>query len=440
LYRGLAVLLASLVAAIAAPAATAPPAFGPLRTVTRVSSDGWLSEIGVADVTGDGIADIVGVRLADAQGTRPIVVLAGNGKAGFRDVTAQVFDGPPPRTQLARHILFADFNRDGVADIFIADTGADSNPFRGFPNTLVLSAPGGKLVDASANLPAEIGFTHAVAVGDVNHDGAPDLYLGNICCGAPPRVLLNDGSGHFSRLQNALPDRMNDVFNGPRYTASAFADVNGDGWDDLVLAAEDHTPTSEVLVNDQHGHLVPLAGALPPKPFGPDAIGLAVAPVKLNGDGHIDLVIAFTRGNPFYRGRWLQMLINNGNGTFRDETATRLPQQEDLSAWPYALRIADLNRDGKPDLAVALNDFSPGELPPVYANRGDGTFALLKPPPAGFAMLALADVDGDARADIVSVLPGGPNDTFAVNLQRGSIPKPKPKKKKCVKRPHHRCR
>jgi len=95
-------------------------------------------------------------------------------------------------------------------DFFIADHGNDNEPFGGWPNTLVLSAPGGRLVDASANLPAEHGFTHAAAAGDVNGDGSPDLYVGNICCGAPPEILINDGGGHFSQLAGALPSSMID--------------------------------------------------------------------------------------------------------------------------------------------------------------------------------------------------------------------------------------
>jgi len=433
-------MFGGLAALVAAVATAWTPVFGLQIPVAHVPADGYLSQIGVADVTGDGIPDIVGARVTNAGETHPLVVLAGNGKGGFRDVTTQVFSGPVTRTVLARHILFADFNHDGRTDIFIADTGTDQNPYAGAPNELILSAPGGKLVDASGNLPPESGYTHAAAIGDVNHDGVPDLYIGNLCCGAPPEILVNDGTGHFSRLANALPGAMSDVFNGPRYTAAIFADVNGDGWDDLVLAAEDHTPSSEVLLNDQHGHFVPLPGALPAKPFAPNAIGLAAAPIDLNGDGHIDLVMAYTRGTPFYTGRWIQLLVNNGDGTFRDDTAARLPQAIDAPQWPDALRIADLNGDGKPDIAVALDAFGAGDAAPVYLNRGDGTFTPLRVD--SYNELDITDVNGDGRPDIVSATatPGSP-DTYAVNLQAGPTkakPKPKPKQR-CVKRPHHRC-
>jgi VCBS repeat protein len=408
-------VVGGLPALLAALAVASTPVFGPLTPKAQIPSDGYLSQIVVADVTGDGIPDIVGARVTSAGEAHPLVVLAGDGKGGFRDVTAQVFVGPVTRTVLARQILFADFNGDGRTDIFIADTGPDRDPYGGAPNELVLSAPGGKLLDAGGNLPPESAYTHAAAAGDVNHDGAPDLYIGNLCCNLPPEILLNDGTGHFSRLADALPTSTTDVFNGARYTAAVFADVNGDGWDDLVLAAENHTPSNGILLNDQHGHLVPLAGAMPAKPFGPDAIGLAVAPIDLNRDGHVDLAVAYTRGSPFYTGRWLQLLVNNGSGLFTDDTAKRLPQTLDETDWPYALHVADLNGDGKQDIAVAVNAFGP-PTGAVYLNRGDGTFAPLIMSSHPYADLDVADVNRDGRPDLVSAA-AGPVDVYAVNLQ-----------------------
>jgi VCBS repeat protein len=411
---------AAFVTALAAGAAISVPRFGSPATVARVPWDGYLDEIGVADVTGDGKPDIVGVKFFDgsANETHPVVVLAGDGIGGFKDVTKEVFVGAVPRTQHARHLVFADFNRDGRMDFFIADHGNDNEPFGGWPNTLVLSAPNGKLVDASANLPEEHGFTHAAAAGDVNGDGAPDLYVGNICCGAPPEILVNDGSGHFSQLTGALPASMVDYrSSGELYTGSALADVNGDGSPDLVFAGEQVTPDA-VMLNDGRGHFRPLAGAMPAKPFSSDAEGLAVEPVELNGDGRPDVLLAFTKQHPFYEGRWIQVLINNGDGTFRDETSTRLPQKDNLDAWPYAIRVADLNGDDTPDLAVAVNN---GGTPPFYLNKSGGSFtplAVSTAPP----MFDLADVNGDGRIDIVSDEPSsrGGSDTYSVSLQQGA--------------------
>ena len=108
--------------------------------------------------------------------------------------------GASAANRTGRQILIADFNGDRRNDIFVADHGYDVAPFSGHANALALSTAAGKLVDASANLPPESGFSHSAAAADVNRDGALDLYIGNMCCGdTPPEILLNDGSGRFSR-------------------------------------------------------------------------------------------------------------------------------------------------------------------------------------------------------------------------------------------------
>jgi hypothetical protein len=436
---------ASLLLVASASAATRAPPFGfaATRMVAVVGWDGWLDEIGVADVSGDGNLDIVGVKFfdGDPSATHPLVVLAGNGKGEFRNVTQQVFSGAVPRMQHARRLFFADFNGDGRLDFFVADTGNDFSS-NGFPNTLVLSAPGGKLVDASANLPREADYTHSAAVGDVDGNGTVDIFAGNLSgtwnhgSAVPPEILLNDGSGHFRVSRDALPADLVDP-NGPHYSEGAgLVDVNGDKAPDLVLAGGVDWP-DRLFLNDGSGHFHELAGALPPKPWGQGSEGLDVAPIDVNADGHTDLLMAFTKGDPFYQGRWIQVLVNNGDGSFRDETATRLPQSDNALDWPYALRVGDLNGDGNPDLAVA----TAGGSPPVYLNKGDGTFTLY--PYVGgdepYSEIDVGDVNKDGRLDIVSAVAGnqGGSDTYAVTLQKSPATfKPKPK---CTKRPHHRC-
>ena len=47
----------------------------------------------------------------------------------------------------------------------------------------------------------------------------------------------------------------------------------------------------------------------------------------LNGDGLDDILVASTRGVPYYAGRHVQILISNGDGTFKDETEIRFANQ-----------------------------------------------------------------------------------------------------------------
>jgi hypothetical protein len=102
--------------------------------------------------------------------------------------------------------------------------------------------------------------------------------------------------------------------------------------------------------------------ALPSKAFGPTGILISIATLDVNRDGRADLIAGFQRQD--FSGRSLQVLIGNGDGTFRDETATRLPTQSEGPSWPYAIRVADLNADGRSDFGVALSLSANPEPPP----------------------------------------------------------------------------
>ena len=425
------VFFAALVAVVvggAVPASSSasqvPPRWGAPVRVGQVSLSGtsfWATQIAVADFNGDGHQDILIARDArDAQHTLPVTILLGDGKGGFTDGTSSILEGDVPRTQYPRQIVIADFNGDRRPDVFIADTGGDHAPFPGYQNTLILSAPGGKLVDATANLPQVDDYTHSAAAADVNGDGATDLYIGNIY-GAnqvPPRILLNDGTGHFSELPGALPAAQASLDQNT-YTGGTFADVNGDGHPDLVLAASNQSQQSVVLLNDGTGHFTELAGALPPKPFGTDAIGFDPTTLDINRDGHPGLVISYTKGNPFYVGRWIQVLINNGNGTFEDETASRLPQSDNSDPWAEWIQPRDLQHDGSTDFGLQANPLLGGP-PLLYLLDQNGSFH--QGPAIGVSVLAWAFIDpkADGSNDIVGVTISG--DVLLVPELRQTIP------------------
>jgi hypothetical protein len=380
--------------------------FGPARVVATVSGVGGLSEQEMGDINGDGVSDIVVTRLAFpiAHASFPIGIFLGNGRGGFADGSS-MFTGPVPRTQHGRQIVIADFNGDRRNDIFVADHGYDAEPFPGQPNTLVLSTPDGRLADASSNLPPSSGFSHSAAAADVDRDGDVDLYVGNLCCGdgTPPELLLNDGAGRFTRSSGRLPAAQADPSQS-RYTRSLFVDANRDGAPDLVLGAENNTPLSVVLLNDGTGHFHGAPRALPPKAFGPTAITIALAALDVDRDGKADLIAGFQRAD--FTGRLLQVLMGNGDGTFRDETAARLPSQNEGPAWPYAIRVADVNRDGHLDFGVALSLGPQSEHPPLYLADGAGGFRVSILSGSG-PLFSFADADRDGRPDILNSISGG---------------------------------
>jgi hypothetical protein len=387
-----------------------PLVFGSPRSVVILPADdvGSATEMATGDLNQDGLADVVVTRLTypPAHVTHPIGIFLASGHGGFTDGSS-IWDGPPARTEWGRQILIADFNGDHRNDIFVADHGYDASPFPGHANALALSTPQGKLVDASANLPPESGFSHSAAAADVNGDGSVDLYVGNLCCGdgTPPEILLNDGTGHFTRRLDLLPADIQEVETVGRYTRSLFVDGNGDGAPDLVLGADDHTPNSRVLLNDGSGHFHYVATPLPPKPFGPTSILISVATLDVNGDGHADLIVGFQHQD--FTGRQLQILIGNGDGTFRDETAQRLPAQDSGQGWPSAILLADFNSDGHLDFTVRVNGVNGAntEHAPIYLDDGAGVYHSV--PFASAAWLfGIVDANVDGHPDIFSTLGG----------------------------------
>jgi hypothetical protein len=371
----------------------------------------------IADFDGDDVPDILVAR-GEWQSPEdfPVEIYRNDGQGGLVNASQAVIAGPIPRTQNPRGMALADFNGDGHMDVFIADTGDDRSPWPGYQNTLLLSRAGGGLIDATGNLPSQSDFTHSAAAADVDNDGDSDIYVGNVHGRnrVPPMLLLNDGQGRFSVASALLPAAQVDM-NRNKYTTSLFADLNNDAFPDLVLGADDFTEGSVVLLNDGTGRLSLLPDAIPRKPHAATDLALHIAAADLNSDGFMDLVLSWTKGDPFYQGRYIQVLINNGDATFTDETDARLPPQsfEDTYWWFRAVELTDPDEDGDLDILthVVMDQV-------VYENDGMGHFtvsnSLLPLPPIGH--YALSDFDGDGHKDLIAIVPGASDETAAFSI------------------------
>lgn len=381
------------------------------------------------DFNGDGKADFLAVgQTGTGLAPAPSYIFLGDGKDGFADASASIFATPPMAVTGGGRTLVADFNNDGQSDIFQLDFGNDAPPFAGGQNHLYLSSGATRqLVDASATLPRTIDLNHGGSVGDVNGDGYLDVLV-NTLGPAGDVMLINDGTGHFKARPDLLPSASGVA---ATHTFSGMVDVNGDGHLDLVMGRWDGDPThsaSKVLLNDGHGDFTKIAPIeLPASGVGKDIV-LDVDAIDLNGDGFADLMLSVTNGgdfNEFYRTPYIQLLVNDGAGNFRDETAARLPQPlkapGDAQGWIMSLTAVDFNRDGLMDILAEPN--GRGLVPTVYLNRGNGTFG------AGWqaseeASAFAADVNGDGKVDIVTAAQGGYFTRAELNsmqsLQQGS--------------------
>jgi hypothetical protein len=204
----------------------------------------------------------------------------------------------------------------------------------------------------------QMGFS----VADMNEDGHPDLVLPPQRKMLPPApaILLGDGKGNFSYWEEARwPQEMPWDYGGV-----VAGDLNNDGHQDVVFAV--HFKTQFALFGDGQGRF-PSGGILSSPD--PRVTSRAVTAADFDGDGRLDLALVaeidYDIGtNARFEGvDSVWVLFNRGDEW---EISTEgLPK----GLIADVIRSADLDGDGRPELIISSNTLGPRFL--VYAWRGE---------------------------------------------------------------------
>lgn len=240
---------------------------------------------------------------------------------------------------------------------------------------------------------------HAAAWGDLDGDGWPDLWVGTYHTAGKPGQLLLNKKGTFTLSESA---RVSACASG-----AVFADLTNSGRLDLYVSNNAHgkegvrARPSQLFRNDE-GRLVDVSaksGACPP-----GFLGRTATAADLDGDGLLDLVAAEFYYSPAAK-KGLAAYRNKGRWQFEDVAAkVGLPTG---SAHP-GVAVADVNDDGWPDVFVTSADGGNR----LYLNDGRGAFREAPGTRAVFAWkglgredapagVAIADVNRDGLPDIV---------------------------------------
>ncbi len=375
------------------------------------------------DFDSDGDLDLILINLIGLHHkiSRPILAFRNDGLGNFAFLSnTEIFGGLAPSTYSARHWAINDFNGDGLKDLFIADHGPDHDPFPGGQSLLLMQNEKGQLIDeTSSRIPQKLAFTHHVSAGDIDLDGDIDIYMCNYGSTPGAAIYLNDGNGYFLEDPTRLPSNLSS--GNWFYLTSQFIDVDIDGDLDLFLGT-DRYDRDAMLINDGNGNFsyAPFEN-LPLRLGGRDNMTVSIASADFNRDGWPDLALS---NNTNYSGNVnIQLLINNGDSTFRDEThlinqdweKNQKPgcEMQWGDGWIVWLFIVDPNNDGWPDLiaqgASCINSLlftnNQGENFTVTENYNEVGREDLFSTHYLWALLP-GDVDGDSDLDVILFFTG----------------------------------
>lgn len=327
------------------------------------------SSIRVADFNRDGLPDLA--VMTGAQ----IDVLQNQGSGHFS--TMATVTAAAGQTFLG--IAVGDMNHDGQTDIVAVYTNPTLH-LRTYLNNAGTFTPA-----AQAGPGGSVGPTISSAVADFNGDGNPDLKIAYTPNGAPNstvRYYTGDGDGTFSLVSNT-------PISGPNPGGMVAGDFNRDGSPDVAAF------TTAGL------SIVPSGGAV----TGPLAVGTnpnAIVEGDFNHDGRLDLAVASDSG--------VDVLMGNGLGQF---PATQMVPVTSAAPAARSLAVVDFNRDGGADLATIGAD---GQVHILVLNplTGYAVSPLTFAPGANPTALAAADVNNDARDDLLVANAGGANNVNAL--------------------------
>ncbi|MEZ7971326.1 MAG: VCBS repeat-containing protein [Cyclobacteriaceae bacterium] len=282
---------------------------------------GWSTGVTICDVNNDGNVDIYVSRelYDDRPEWRANLLYVNNGDGTFTESAKKYGISDTERT---RHATFLDYNNDGYLDLFLLTQPPNPGTFSEYFGTMLLKPKyhlklfkntGNDFfeeVSKEAGIDAT-GFPNGVSSSDINNDGWIDLYVANDFH-SPDFLFINNQDGTFTNTSKA-------AFSHFSYYSMGVdvADINNDALLDVFVVD---------MVSENNFRLKSNMSGMNPKSFW-DVV---------ESGGH-------------YQYMYNALQLNNGNETFSD-----VAQLTGMSAtdWSWSNLIADFDNDGYKDTYV----------------------------------------------------------------------------------------
>jgi hypothetical protein len=347
------------------------------------------NKVVIADLDGDGKPDLI--VSDDYNNTISLYQnISTNGLLTASSFAPRVDIATPPGQYSPYGLAVADVDGDGKLDIIVSDY--DKSIISVYRNTCtpgnITSNAFATRVDFACGLQPQ-----GIEVRDIDGDGRPDILTANRGDGTVS-ILRNTSQVGILTTNSFAPHV--DISTGSSCDSVVVGDLDGDGKPDVAVA-NTGDGTVSVLRN------ISSPGSITTNSFAPKVditiagglIQMAIG--DLDGDGKLDLIVAAYTPETVYV---LRNTSTAGNLSFAQ------PVDFSLGGWGHSPILADLNGDGKPDLAVVTelnsllsvfqNISAPGSIttnslaPRVDFGTGWNAWGV-----------AAGDLDGDGRPDLV---------------------------------------
>jgi len=335
----------------------------------------WFSSIAFSDVNGDGHEDVL-ITGWNSSSEEIAKLYINDGTGHFTEKPDTPFDGV-----MFSSIAFSDVNSDGHEDVLFTGMNSSVEPIA----KLYINDGMGQFTQRT-DTPFDDVDLSSITFSDVNGDGYEDVLITgeNSSEERTAKLYINDGTGNFT-------ERTDTPFEGVAAASIAFSDVNGNGHEDVLITGRNSSEEriAKLYINDGTGHFTERTDTS----FDGVDVG-SIAFSDVNGDGYEDLLITGRNGSSE---RIAKLYINDGTGDFTERTDTPFK-----SVWSSSIAFSDINGDGHEDVIISGETNSEEPITKLYTNDGTGHFTEITGTPfdgVRFGSIAFSDVNGDGHED-----------------------------------------